>query len=285
MPNQNSASGKRPVKQAADHAVCRLENWAAAVMARSCLMKRSWNDWGLDGVDVRRSLSLLTALRARAAGTALEALKLEGLSAQIDGLVASTSLREAQLADELAHDMKVWQPYEVIKQSLPQAKMKGGRAKMPVAIHRVPGRKLALRRCHLLHRNKTAATQAAAASSTDGASSASAAASAPVRSAPNTTLGPAAPTVSADMNASTPVDGRPKPTTQAVRKWMRDRVAAWPNDNLAPTERDDWHAARRHFANGLTRAEFRLVRSEETPQAWRKQGKRLLWGVGKVTSR
>jgi hypothetical protein len=55
---------------------------------------------------------------------------------------------------------------------------------------------------------------------------------------------------------------------------MRDRVANWPSHLKAPTEKQDWAALDGHFAPGLTREEFRLVRANETPSHWRKQGRR-----------
>ena len=69
-----------------------------------------------------------------------------------------------------------------------------------------------------------------------------------------------------------------KPTNSAVRQWMRNRVASWPNDKPAPPESDDWDAVQQHFAPGLSRDEFRNVRSELTPPEWRKQGPRKPWG-------
>jgi hypothetical protein len=73
---------------------------------------------------------------------------------------------------------------------------------------------------------------------------------------------------------------RPKPTNRNVRKWMRDRVQTWPDHKPAPSEEADFAAARTHFADGLSRDELRLVR-EETPDAWRRQGKRQAWGVAR----
>jgi hypothetical protein len=69
-----------------------------------------------------------------------------------------------------------------------------------------------------------------------------------------------------------------KPTNRAVRQWMRDRVASWPNDKPAPSESDDWDAVQQHFAPELSRDEFRNVRKSETPPEWRKQGPRKPWG-------
>jgi hypothetical protein len=72
---------------------------------------------------------------------------------------------------------------------------------------------------------------------------------------------------------------KPTPTDAAVRQWFRDRVAGWPDDKAAPSEDEDWHAAAAHFALGLTRDEIRLVREAETPEAWRKKGRRRPWGI------
>jgi hypothetical protein len=55
---------------------------------------------------------------------------------------------------------------------------------------------------------------------------------------------------------------------------VRDRVADWPVDRPPPTEDEDLKAAQAHFGAGLTRAEFRIVREEETPPEWRKRGPR-----------
>jgi hypothetical protein len=67
---------------------------------------------------------------------------------------------------------------------------------------------------------------------------------------------------------------KPRPMNPAVRQWMRDRVASWPDDKSTPSEGDDWDAVQQHFAPGLSREEFRNVRSAETPPEWRKQGPR-----------
>jgi hypothetical protein len=40
---------------------------------------------------------------------------------------------------------------------------------------------------------------------------------------------------------------KPRPTNQAVRQWVRDRVTSWPDDKSTPSEDDDWNAARRHL--------------------------------------
>lgn len=75
---------------------------------------------------------------------------------------------------------------------------------------------------------------------------------------------------------------RPKATNRAVRQWFRTRVANWPDDKRAPSEAEDWHAIKQHFLPGLSRNEdFRRARQEETPEAWRKQGRRAPWGVAR----
>jgi hypothetical protein len=73
-------------------------------------------------------------------------------------------------------------------------------------------------------------------------------------------------------------DCRPRPTDQAVRQWMRNRVTNWPDNLPAPSEECDWSVVAKHFSAGLTRDEFRLVRESETPGEWRKQGPRKRWG-------
>jgi hypothetical protein len=70
----------------------------------------------------------------------------------------------------------------------------------------------------------------------------------------------------------------PAPTDRAVRTWMRDRVANWPDDIRAPSEEQDWKAARDEFGSGLSQREFRVVRTTEAPQEWRTQGPRKPWG-------
>jgi hypothetical protein len=60
---------------------------------------------------------------------------------------------------------------------------------------------------------------------------------------------------------------------------MRDRVANWPDDIRAPSEEQDWKAARGEFGSGLSQCEFRLVRTTEAPQEWRTQGPRKPWGL------
>jgi hypothetical protein len=69
-----------------------------------------------------------------------------------------------------------------------------------------------------------------------------------------------------------------KPTNPAVRQWMQNRVASWPNEKPAPSEGGDWDAAQQDFEPGLSREDFRNVRKSETPPGWRKQGPRKPWG-------
>jgi hypothetical protein len=76
--------------------------------------------------------------------------------------------------------------------------------------------------------------------------------------------------------------GSSKPTDRALRQWMRDRVASWPDDKPAPSEDDDWDAVQQHFAPELSREEFRNVRRDVTPREWRKQGPRKPWGQVKT---
>lgn len=79
-------------------------------------------------------------------------------------------------------------------------------------------------------------------------------------------------------------DPRPKPTDTAVRLWMRERVATWPDDQRAPSEKKDWIAVHAHFGDGLRRNEdFRPIRETETPPEWRTQGPRPPWGKVKNT--
>ena len=87
-----------------------------------------------------------------------------------------------------------------------------------------------------------------------------------------------APTEQVAVDGAAAADPRPKPTDCAVRQWMHERVAAWPDDEPAPNEAEDFAAATAHFAPGLSRYEFRMVRESETPAEWRKQGPRKPWG-------
>ena len=89
------------------------------------------------------------------------------------------------------------------------------------------------------------------------------------RSKPAATMPSARPTLQSD--AVTP---NIAPSDKAVRHSMRQRVEEHPDDKPAPNEEDDWAAVRAHFGNGLTQREFRLLRKQETPPAWRKQGRR-----------
>lgn len=73
-------------------------------------------------------------------------------------------------------------------------------------------------------------------------------------------------------------ESKSAPTGSSVREWMRQRVEGWPNDRPAASEQADWEAARAKFGDALTQIDFRQVRREETPAAWRKQGRRKPWG-------
>lgn len=84
-----------------------------------------------------------------------------------------------------------------------------------------------------------------------------------------------------DRELATVAQNRPAPNDKAVRQWMRDRVKNWPENKPAPSEEEDWTAVCGHFAPGLRRDDFRIVRLAETPDAWRKQGPRRNWGVAK----
>jgi hypothetical protein len=75
---------------------------------------------------------------------------------------------------------------------------------------------------------------------------------------------------------------RPKGTDQALQTWVRERVGAWPDDQVAPTEAADWAAAKEYFAPGLIRQKFRAARADATPASWRKQGRQRPWGEAKL---
>jgi hypothetical protein len=77
---------------------------------------------------------------------------------------------------------------------------------------------------------------------------------------------------------------KPRPSDKAVRQWLQERINSWPDDKPPPSEDQDFRAAVDHFAPGLTREEFRVVRKEVTPDAWRTQGPRKLWGQVKKST-
>ena len=115
-------------------------------LVRSGRMNRTWNDWGFrNGIDDARARSLLKALQARAAGTALDKLEWEQgetiaqLSAQIDGLVACSGLCEVRLADELAHDIKLWARHWEITRDLYPRTTRESCTDKPAPIRRVSG--------------------------------------------------------------------------------------------------------------------------------------------------
>lgn len=66
-------------------------------------------------------------------------------------------------------------------------------------------------------------------------------------------------------------------SNNAVRAFMRRRVAEWPDHEPAPTEAKDVMALLQEFPS-LTRSEARIVRADETPLEWRRQGPRRPWG-------
>jgi hypothetical protein len=82
---------------------------------------------------------------------------------------------------------------------------------------------------------------------------------------------------------SQPNHDRRRQSDQAVREFFRQRVISWPEDKSAPSENEDFKAAKATFAD-LTRVEFRSVRTVETPEEWRKQGPRKPWGKAKPQS-
>ena len=73
-----------------------------------------------------------------------------------------------------------------------------------------------------------------------------------------------------------------KPTDKEVERWLRDRVAGWPDNQRAPTEDDDLQAAREHFGYHFKRDDFRFIRDKATPPEWRTQGPRKPWGQVKA---
>jgi hypothetical protein len=83
----------------------------------------------------------------------------------------------------------------------------------------------------------------------------------------------------ADRN---PLTARPRGTDRALTTWFEERVAAWPDGQMAPSEENDWAEAKDHFAPGLTREKFRNGRDIATPEAWRKRGRRRPWGEAKL---
>ena len=140
-------------------------------------MRRTSEDWGLpNGLDDPLARELLTALRERAAGTEgdevqrdrptrglLKALRVRvastageevgrkgfggeppsSFSDHIRELMSRTGQSEARLADDLAHDIKVWAPYRAIMQALSQAKTGTQRTRRSAPPPGVLGRRVA----------------------------------------------------------------------------------------------------------------------------------------------
>jgi hypothetical protein len=65
-----------------------------------------------------------------------------------------------------------------------------------------------------------------------------------------------------------------RPTSEALERWFKQRVANWPARKPFPTEAADWLAAQRHFKINLNRKDFREERRKTTPEGWRRQGRR-----------
>jgi hypothetical protein len=91
---------------------------------------------------------------------------------------------------------------------------------------------------------------------------------------------PDAPTALANAAPSTIVAeaSRPRPTHAALRTSFQHRVATWPDDLPAPSEETDWREARAHFGDGMSRADFRPFRRDNTPPEWQISGPRKPWG-------
>ena len=119
---------------------CEPEASVEPVMVRAGSMNRTWAEWGFsNGTDGSGPRLLLKALQARAAGIALVELSGCGgeavaqLSAQINKLVARTRLCEARLADELDHDIKLWEwHWETLRRYL-KPKAGGGNSNIRTA--------------------------------------------------------------------------------------------------------------------------------------------------------
>ncbi|MEI7713790.1 MAG: hypothetical protein WCI94_20320, partial [Rhodospirillales bacterium] len=83
---------------------------------------------------------------------------------------------------------------------------------------------------------------------------------------------------------------RQKSRVVLEREWVEffaARIEGWSDDKPAPNEHDDWSAARSHFEDrdfGRD-ADFRPAREKYTPAEWRKQGRRLPWGLANKSAK
>jgi hypothetical protein len=64
------------------------------------------------------------------------------------------------------------------------------------------------------------------------------------------------------------------PTSENLENWFRDRVETWPDDKPAPTQDDDFIAAKAYFSPNPTRQAVRDARTKIAPAQWQKQGPR-----------
>ena len=113
------------------------ETWVGPAMVRSGLMNRTWDDWGIpNGSENKFASVLLKALRAKAAGSAGEVVA--RLSAQIDRLATRTGLSRISLAEQLAHDVKLWKRHWETLRDLPQRKAGSGRTDKAAPFRSVP---------------------------------------------------------------------------------------------------------------------------------------------------
>lgn len=229
-----------------------LEVWVEEGLVRAGLMRRTSREWGFPlGLDNPNATLLLRALRTRAADRspdidqAQKGKTAEPFLDRIDALVARYGVDARKLAEDLKHDIALWEPYWRNTRNLRQIKVSGA------------------------FRN-TKRFRPAAPTCLAGQISAG-------------TLSEQRRFPAAYPGSTSPGDHRPKPSDKNVRSFLKNRVANWPDDKCPPNEREDWQAARSHFqGDKLTRDEFRLVRNQETPEPWRKQGKRLPWGQTKA---
>jgi hypothetical protein len=247
---------------------------------------QSWKDWGFPtGFAHDRALQLQRALLARATGAELDSIAFEGLSKldaalvmrQVDWLLARTGLSAGRLAEDLAHDIKPWKSYSETEKLLSQVRHNQGRIHAAVPFSRPvkEGKGFTARLINLLHQSMTRARQQAV-----RATNVQRRVESPTQCATSSSTFSVSPVAGDSRVKAIPSHGA---SSKAVREWMRRRVADWPHHKSAPTEDEDWRAARDKFGGNLPRSDFRSVRNEETPPQWRTQGPRRAWGVAKIT--
>ena len=64
-----------------------------------------------------------------------------------------------------------------------------------------------------------------------------------------------------------------RPTDKAVDAWYKERVATWPPDEVSPSLKDDFAAAKREMERPPSRDRVALARQLFAPAAWKKGGR------------